>query len=104
MWFTNAATLSIGRITTAGKVTNFTGTGISSPSGITAGPDGALWFTNDALNSNTIGRITTAGKVTIYTGADINGPVGITAGPGGTLWFADNANSSIGRITTTATP
>ncbi len=77
---------------------------ISLPGTITTGPDGALWFTNDALNSNTIGRITTSGKVTIYTGADINGPVGITTGPGGTLWFADNANSSVGRITTTVTP
>ena len=37
---------SIGRITTGGVVTNYTGTGISGPTGITAGPDGALWFTN----------------------------------------------------------
>ena len=57
---------SIGRITTAGVVTNYTGTGISDPYGITAGPDGALWFTNDGNNS--IGRITTAGVVTNYTG------------------------------------
>ena len=37
---------SIGRITTAGTVTNYTGPGISHPIGIAAGPDGALWFTN----------------------------------------------------------
>jgi virginiamycin B lyase len=35
--------------------------------GITAGPDGALWFANSANNS--IGRITTKGKVTNFTGA-----------------------------------
>ena len=68
-------------------VTNYTGTGISDPDGITAGPDGALWFTNDANNS--IGRITTAGAVTNYTGTGISGPVGITAGPDGALWFTN---------------
>ena len=31
--------------------------GISSPHGITAGPDGALWFTN--FGGDSIGRITT---------------------------------------------
>ena len=34
--------------------------------GITAGPDGALWFTNDRGHS--IGRITTDGTVTIFDG------------------------------------
>jgi hypothetical protein len=36
---------------------NSTGTGISVPYGIAAGPDGAQWFTN--VNNNSIGRITT---------------------------------------------
>jgi virginiamycin B lyase len=81
-------------------VTNFTGTGISSPEGITAGPDGALWFTNEM--NNTIGRVTTGGAVTNYTGA--GSPVGIAAGPDGALWFTNFGNKggtgSIGRITT----
>ena len=63
---------SIGRITTAGVVTNYTGTGIDEPRSITAGPDGALWFTNYVNNS--IGRITTAGVVTNYTGTGIDDP------------------------------
>ena len=33
----------------------------SQPRGITAGPDGALWFTDD--HGNRIGRITTSGQV-----------------------------------------
>jgi IPT/TIG domain len=40
----------------AGSVTIYAG--LSEPEGITAGPDGNLWFTND--NGNSIGRITTA--------------------------------------------
>jgi len=35
----------------------------SFPFGITAGPDGALWFTENENNSNKIGRITTAGGI-----------------------------------------
>ena len=78
---------SIGRITTTGTVTNYTGTGINDPTGIAAGPDGALWFTN--FGNNSIGRITTAGTVTNYTGPGISDPSGITAGPDGALWFTN---------------
>src|SRR5260370_4327631 len=63
----------------AGKVTIFTGTGIDNPAAIAAGPDGALWFTNQGNNS--IGRITTAGAVTNYTDPSISKPYGIAAGP-----------------------
>jgi virginiamycin B lyase len=83
----------------------------SSPVGITAGPDGALWFTECALASTgnctangTIGRLTTDGAVTNDTDPNISGPVGIAAGPDGALWFTALFNfghsNSIGRITT----
>ena len=42
----------------------------ASPGAITAGPDGALWFTGDNIGSNgvngLIGRITTAGAITEF--------------------------------------
>ena len=72
MWFTNLSGNSIGRITTAGMVTNFTGTALVGPATITAGPDGVRWFTN--RRGNSIGRITTAGVVTSYTGTGMSGP------------------------------
>ena len=50
----------------------------TSPEGIAAGPDGALWFTNDGNDS--IGRITTSGKVTNYTGTGIDVPGGDRGG------------------------
>ena len=101
MWFTNYGNNSIGRITTAGTVTNYTGTGIDGPFGIAAGPDGALWFTSTANRS--IGRITTAGTVTVYSGTGIDYPGGVTAGPDGALWFTNRGNNSIGRITPAGT-
>jgi virginiamycin B lyase len=111
LWFTDKGNFAddglatsdsmIGRITTNGTVTNYNGAGINVPEGITAGPDGALWFTN--YGNNTIGRITTTGTVTNYTGTGIERPLGITAGPDGALWFTESSNA-IGRITTAVTP
>jgi streptogramin lyase len=72
-------------------------TASSQPYGITAGPDGALWFT-EALG-NKIGRITTAGTITEFPITPGSGPTGITAGPDGALWFTESAGN-IGRITT----
>ncbi len=53
--------------------------------GITAGPDGNMWFTE--LLGNKIGRITPGGTVTEFnlptSGA---APASITGGPDGNLW------------------
>ena len=82
-------------------ISSYTDPSISGPAGITAGPDGALWFTN--AGNNSIGRITTAGTVTSYADPSISAPQDITAGPDGALWFTNAGNNSIGRITTAGT-
>ena len=79
-----------------GQITTYPG--ISAPFGITAGPDGALWFTN--RNNSSIGRITTSGAVTGFNDPGIAYPDAITAGPDGALWFTNGDVPSIGRITT----
>src|SRR5436309_16032742 len=65
--------------------------GISgSPFGITAGPDGNLWFTEgSAFVVNRIGRLTTSGTLTEFS-SGISGAsfvARITRGPDGNLWF-----------------
>jgi virginiamycin B lyase len=100
LWFGNGFD-SIGRISTSGDITNYTGTGISAPYEIVVGSDGALWFTNTGNHS--IGRITTSGEVTNITHPDIDQPISITAGPDGALWFTDSGqfhldSNQIGRI------
>ncbi len=73
----------------------------SYPVGITAGPDGALWFTGNGANSSKIGRITTAGVITEFLLPTANsGPNSITTAPDGALWFTESGTSKIGRITT----
>jgi len=77
-------------------------TAVSGPAEITAGPDGALWFTE--ANGNNIGRITTTGTFTEFTVPTAGSvPAGITAGSDGALWFTENRGNKIGRITTTGT-
>ena len=107
----------IGRITTAGTVTEYRASSRSLiGGGIAAGPDGALWFTGAFLNEaaqleGAIGRITAAGT---FSGGGIlptasNLPEGgIAAGPDGALWFTEvdptiTARDKIGRITTDGT-
>ena len=67
--------------------------------GMTAGPDGNLWFTE--ITGNRIGRITPLGEVTEFsTGITANAqPFAITAGPDGNLWFTEYLGNRIGRIT-----
>jgi streptogramin lyase len=71
----------------------------SFPYWITAGTDGALWFT-EYLN-NHIGRVTTSGAFTEYPIPTAGStPEEITTGPDGALWFAEFNGNKIGRVTT----
>jgi streptogramin lyase len=73
-----------------------------SPAGITAGPDGNVWFAENA-GPGGVGRITPAGTITEFT-SGISGPVeGIALGPDGNLWFTEPAQEKIGRITPAGT-
>jgi virginiamycin B lyase len=72
----------------------------SDPTGIIAGPDGALWFTEQSANK--IGRVTTSGSFTEFTvPTAVALPLSIIVGPDGALWFTELGGvSKIGRITT----
>jgi virginiamycin B lyase len=82
-------------------VTEFgVGTG---PTGIIAGPDGNMWFTE--WSENKIGRIATDGsgftQFAIPTAA--SRPIEIKVGVDGNLWFGENDGNKIGRITVDGT-
>jgi virginiamycin B lyase len=70
---------------------------------VTTGPDGNLWFTIMGSPDIEIGAMTRTGTMigTWNTGDLSNGvPPDIVTGPGSALWFTANADSWIGRITT----
>ncbi len=72
---------------------------------IASGPDGNMWFTNNANNS--IGRITPSGAVTYFAvpstsaSASTGGPglFAIAAGPDGNMWFTEFFENLVGKIT-----
>jgi virginiamycin B lyase len=123
MWFTTAGTVgpaSIGRLTVDGEVTypfqRYCALGpplrcaeprdiallpsgprwIRGFGGITAGPDGAMWFTE--LEPNRIGRIMLDGVATEYEiPTPRSEPSSIVSGPDGALWFVETNANQIGR-------
>jgi hypothetical protein len=96
LWFTERMAKKIGRITTAGEVTELPTLGPGF--GIVAGPDGNLWFTEP--DSAKISSLSTTGVVTELVLPTANaGPQGIVVGPDGGLWFAEGYVGKIGHAT-----
>lgn len=102
LWFTESNGHAIGRVTTAGVLTEYPlSTGAFS---ITTGPDGALWFTEQ---NGSFGRITVDGAITEYANpSPFDNPIGIATGPDGAIWVSQRSFDpesgtvvgSIGRI------
>lgn len=77
------------------------------PFGITVGPDGAIWVTDDIdqdSGASAVVRISTSGKRTntyFYSGVTSEGSSlgAITTGPDGALWLTDAYNFEILRLT-----
>ncbi|MGE0027988.1 MAG: hypothetical protein AB7O78_15810 [Thermoleophilia bacterium] len=70
----------------------------AAPRGITAGPDGNVWFAEDA---GRIGRITPTGTITEFSQGITAGsrPLDIATGADGNLWFTELFGGAVARIT-----
>ncbi|HXO17215.1 MAG TPA: Virginiamycin B lyase [Candidatus Dormibacteraeota bacterium] len=112
LWVTDTVDQDYGEnavvgIATSGKRRNtFYYPGVSSEGSsfddITAGPDGALWIT-DEYNEQIV-RMATGGKFSSFPLKNFTAPFSIVVGPDGALWFtatARHTTGAIGRITTT---
>jgi virginiamycin B lyase len=98
LWFTKHLTNAVEQMSLSGAKLGEFPTG-AFPSGITFGPDGALWLTE--LEGNRIGRLTTCGGYTAFTiPTPASDPSDIVTGPDGALWFTEFSNTAnkIGRI------
>jgi len=67
----------------------------SGPYGITAGADGALWFT--AMTSGDLGRISVDGELSGWPSVG-GAPSMIVTGPDNALWFTLNQGNAVGRL------
>jgi streptogramin lyase len=104
LWYTDAWSCKIGKITTAGKIeAEYALPKESEPYNIRQGPDGNLWFVDRSTSK--IGKITTSGEITEYALPVSSKPEGITAGPEkeNALWFTDTGTGKVGKITTSGT-
>jgi hypothetical protein len=72
-------------------------------SGIAAGPDGNLWFTDCGQIPGRIGRVTPGGSIREFNVPNPNAcPEGIAAGQDGNLWFTDDSGF-VDRVTPAGT-
>jgi streptogramin lyase len=75
----------------------------SSPSEVTAGADGKLWFTETSKDK--LGRMSTGGTVTEWpTPSGGTQPQGITLGSDGNVWYTEPGKNKVVRITPAAVP
>lgn len=100
LWTTNVVSNSISRVApTGGLATTFVAPTAGLPTGITAGPDGAMWFSYGTATK--IGRIDMSGNFTEFNFTSGTGAYDIAAGPDGNLWFTEIGSTKIGRMSTT---
>jgi virginiamycin B lyase len=96
-WFTQPGTDQIGRITSAGIVSEYGLPGGSHADGITIGPDGQLWFSESGTDQ--IGIIRSDGNILQFpplpTGSH---PDGIVTGSDGFLWATEPGTDMIGKL------
>jgi streptogramin lyase len=93
------ASHSVGRITPSGTITELpvSAAGGWPPGGITAGPDGNLWFAQGHANS--LGRMSTSGVLTGFPVPTTDSfPADVTVGSDGNVWFSEANASKIGRV------
>jgi streptogramin lyase len=112
LWFTEQPGPNLGRVNTAGTITEFPIPGSVSNTDpfagaeyITAGSDGAMWFAGPELTG--VHRSSTSGAITAYSTPEYRSntgqPAHITAGPDGNLWFTvpeTGKDNWVGRMTT----
>jgi virginiamycin B lyase len=116
---TEAGLTGIGRITPAGKITEFSHClrpmpEYAGPNFLTPGPDGNVWFTTwpsgDGIHvtrasTPSIGRVTPNGQITeLRLGLRPSSQPESLVATAGRLWFIDRETGSIGTVTPSRAP
>jgi streptogramin lyase len=98
LWFLeNTEYGAVGKITTAGKVTEYKAQMQDYQNGIIAGPDGAIWYAQGY--PNVVARLTTKGVLSTVPLTTLNavGDV-MTVGPDHKLWVGEGVAGALARL------
>jgi virginiamycin B lyase len=99
VWYTDAPTQSIGRISANGETASFPlGTPIARLGRLAVGPDGAVWFAETTAYSITRLRDGTLTRNTFASPR--GGPFGVAAGKDGSIWATLHAANQVLHIGT----
>jgi streptogramin lyase/ribosomal protein L24E len=109
VWVTVQNSKNIYGIDMNGHIAKTANIGLPELDGITMGPDGNVWYTQEHGthgSGSVIGRVNPTSGLEIqprFTVPDLGGgkianPSAITAGPDGNLYFIDQGNNAIGQI------
>ncbi len=104
IWF--ATDRGMGRVTPAGRIIEYAapaGEPIFEVGGITAGPLGRIWFTDDRLSIGWIAPSGAMGEFPLPQTVGYGRLGGIAAGRDGNLWFTEVDLGRIGRMSPTGT-
>jgi hypothetical protein len=97
LWFAMGYVSKVGKITTAGVITEYPIASGGTAEFISSGPDGNVWFTEASFDK--IGKITPAGVITEYSMPPGSFPEGITTGPDGNVWLTEHFGNKIVKVT-----
>lgn len=110
LWFADRGTTAMGRITTAGVISEYPGgfpagsvPGAGAGGGLTYGPDGNIWFADSGTKAIGVFDLATHAVSEFKTGLNPGSlPNSIVAGSDGNLWFTDRGTTkAIGVINPT---
>ncbi len=98
VWFTEAGTNRIGRLTPTGYLTQYPiPTPASGACRIAVGPDGDIWFTEQTAGK--VGRLDPAtGHISELSLTAGSKPFAITAGPDGHMWVTESGTGTVALI------
>jgi virginiamycin B lyase len=96
-WYTDPGRNVVGRITTAGAISEWK-TPARPGEDIAFAPDDGVWFLEPDVDR--VARVSSAGRITQFPLPAGRGAVGLAA-QGGALWFGESAVAKLGRVSTT---
>lgn len=101
LWFSDGFTRFIGRISTAGAITEYPLPNAISPGALASGPGSTLWFVDTSSAATSIGSITTSGVFStcaLSTAVPTNvGRESVVEGPDANMWLGNG--QAISKIT-----